>query len=122
MSFTALLDNLYEFLCVHIFTDYHSIFGTIPVSFWYLQLTVQAQLRHLFPHLADKQLGHEFRFSHRLDFATSGLLCISLTKPAAKAITKCFTKGQVDKYYLALVRGHLSQEMLDISLPIGEEG
>lgn len=85
------------------------------------ELTVQAQLRHLFPHLADKQLGHEFRFSHRLDFATSGLLCISLNKSAAKAVTKCFTRGQVDKYYLALVRGHLSQEMLDISLPIGDD-
>ena len=27
----------------------------------------------------------------------------------------------MDKYYLALVRGHLSQEMVDISVAIGEE-
>lgn len=85
------------------------------------ELTVQTQLRHRFPHLVDKDVGHEFRFSHRLDFATSGILCISLHKAAAGAFTKCFVKHQVDKYYLALVRGHLSEEMVDISVPIGDD-
>lgn len=84
-------------------------------------LTVQTQLRHLFPHLANKQLTHEFRFNHRLDFATSGLLCVSLNKAAAGALTRCFDRRQVDKYYLALVRGHLSQEVVDISVPIGDD-
>ncbi|KAG0721869.1 RNA pseudouridylate synthase domain-containing protein 1 [Chionoecetes opilio] len=84
-------------------------------------LTVQTQLRNLFPHLANKKLTHEFRFSHRLDFATSGLLCISLHKAAAGAVTKCFVRREADKYYLALVRGHLSQETVDIAVPIGED-
>lgn len=81
---------------------------------------MQTQLRQLLPDLANQQLGHEFRFTHRLDFATSGLLCIALHKKAAGEITKCFMKKRVDKYYLALVKGHVSKEMLDVRLPIGE--
>nr|XP_045594006.1 RNA pseudouridylate synthase domain-containing protein 1-like isoform X2 [Procambarus clarkii] len=82
------------------------------------EVTVQMQLRQHFPALANQNLGHEFRFAHRLDFATSGLLCIALHKKAAAAAVKCFVHKRVDKYYLALVRGHVSKEMLDIYLPI----
>lgn len=85
------------------------------------EVTVQTQLRRLFPDLANPKLGHEFMFAHRLDYATSGLMCISVHKKAAGAITKCFVHKRVDKYYLALVRGHVSKEMLDISLPIGND-
>ncbi|XP_071544869.1 RNA pseudouridylate synthase domain-containing protein 1-like [Panulirus ornatus] len=85
------------------------------------EVTVQTQLRRLFPNLANKELTHEFRFTHRLDFPTSGLLCIALHKRAAGEITKCFVKKLVDKYYLALVRGHVSKEMMDVELPIGDD-
>nr|XP_045594005.1 RNA pseudouridylate synthase domain-containing protein 1-like isoform X1 [Procambarus clarkii] len=85
------------------------------------EVTVQMQLRQHFPALANQNLGHEFRFAHRLDFATSGLLCIALHKKAAAAAVKCFVHKRVDKYYLALVRGHVSKEMLDIYLPIGDD-
>ncbi|CAL4213332.1 unnamed protein product [Meganyctiphanes norvegica] len=84
-------------------------------------VTVQTQLRRLYPDLVNPRLGHEFLFSHRLDFSTSGLLCISVHKQAAAAVTKCFVKKIVDKYYLAILRGHLSKEMLDVYLPIGED-
>lgn len=89
-------------------------------SFPAFQVTVQTQLRRRFPDLVNPKLGHEFMFAHRLDFATSGLMCISVHKKAAGAVTKCFVHKRVDKYYLALVRGHVSKEMLDIYLPIGE--
>ncbi|KAK3860151.1 hypothetical protein Pcinc_033779 [Petrolisthes cinctipes] len=85
------------------------------------EVTVQNQLRHLLPHLANPSLTHEFRFSHRLDFATSGLLCLALNKRAAGAITKCFTHHHVDKYYLAIVRGHVAHDLIDINLQIGED-
>ncbi|KAK8727500.1 hypothetical protein OTU49_009586 [Cherax quadricarinatus] len=85
------------------------------------EVTVQTQLRQLFPHLASQKLGHEFRFAHRLDFSTSGLLCVALHRSAAAAVAKCFVHKRVDKYYLALVRGHVSKEMLDIYLPIGND-
>ncbi|ROT74030.1 RNA pseudouridylate synthase domain-containing protein 1 [Penaeus vannamei] len=85
------------------------------------EVTVQTQLRRRFPDLVNPKLGHEFMFAHRLDFATSGLMCISVHKKAAGAVTKCFVHKRVDKYYLALVRGHVSKEMLDIYLPIGDD-
>lgn len=85
------------------------------------EVTVQTQLRRIFPDLANPRLGHEFMFAHRLDYATSGLMCISVHKKAAGAITKCFVHKRVDKYYLALVRGHVSKEMLDVYLPIGND-
>ncbi|XP_076039914.1 RNA pseudouridylate synthase domain-containing protein 1-like isoform X2 [Oratosquilla oratoria] len=85
------------------------------------KVTVQAQVRRLFPKLANPRLGHEFLFIHRLDFATSGLLCIPVHKAAAGAATKCFAQRKVDKYYLAIVRGLVSKEMVDIYLPIGED-
>lgn len=84
-------------------------------------ITVQTQLRRLYPDLANPMLGHEFLFSHRLDFSTSGLLCIAVHKQAAAAVTRCFVEKLVDKYYLAILRGHLSKELLDVQLSIGED-
>jgi len=43
------------------------------------------------------------RFAHRLDYATSGILCLCLNKLAARALQTKFYKKKVTKYYLALV-------------------
>lgn len=43
------------------------------------------------------------RFIHRLDYATSGCMCIALTKKAARCGNKAFAKRYVTKHYLALV-------------------
>ena len=43
------------------------------------------------------------RFIHRLDYATSGCLCIALSKKAARWGNKAFAKRYVAKHYLALV-------------------
>ena len=45
-----------------------------------------------------------YRFAHRLDFATSGLLCIGLTKKSTRWAANAFRKRKVMKHYLALVR------------------
>lgn len=47
------------------------------------------------------------RFCHQLDFSTSGVLCVALSKAAAASAYKCFKERRVTKAYLALVRpGH----------------
>ncbi|XP_066259008.1 RNA pseudouridylate synthase domain-containing protein 1-like [Euwallacea similis] len=84
--------------------------------------TLQTYLRQTFPNLANKNLYHEFYFPHRLDFATSGLLCIPKTKEACKAVSSAFSGRTTRKYYLALVRGWLSKDLVDINIPIGEDG
>ena len=43
------------------------------------------------------------RFAHRLDFATSGALCLALTRKAASKTCACFVKRRVTKHYIALV-------------------
>lgn len=102
----------------------------IDSKMWFEKLTVQAQLRHRFPQLADpgtyygfrsapRQRGTEyatklvlrngpvvpvvFRFCHQLDFSTSGALCVALNKAAAGRAYRCFKDRTVTKAYLALV-------------------
>ena len=48
-----------------------------------------------------------FRPLHQLDFATSGLLCLGLSKNAAAIGGLAFQKRFVKKSYLALVHGHI---------------
>lgn len=83
--------------------------------------TVQKQLSELLPHLADSSLVHQFRFPHRLDFATSGVLCVALNKKAAQMAVDAFALRRTDKYYLALLHGHVKNN-LTVDLAVGKDG
>ena len=63
-----------------------------------LQLTRDAIGQHVFP-------------VHRLDKATSGLLLFALNAEIAGQLAKQFAEHQIQKTYLALVRGWPAQEM-----------
>ena len=54
-----------------------------------------------------------------MDFSTSGVLVIPLTKLAAQKATKSFETRKVKKYYLALLRGRCEQNFYHVKLPIG---
>lgn len=45
----------------------------------------------------------KFRPIHQLDFATSGVLLIGMSKPAAARARKAFDSGRVRKCYLAIL-------------------
>ncbi|NXT60907.1 RUSD1 protein, partial [Chaetops frenatus] len=92
----------------------------IDSKMWYETLTLQSQLKHRFPELADPHTYYGFRFCHQLDFSTSGALCVALNKAAAGSAYKCFKERLVTKAYLALVRGHVSQRQMTISYAIGK--
>ncbi|XP_014274671.1 RNA pseudouridylate synthase domain-containing protein 1 isoform X1 [Halyomorpha halys] len=77
-------------------------------------------LSKLYPSLVNPKLRHYFHFVHRLDFVTSGVLCLALNKKAASAAALCFENRSAKKYYMALVRGHVSGEIIDIKAAIGE--
>ncbi|TDH74322.1 hypothetical protein CCR75_003051 [Bremia lactucae] len=69
-------------------------------------VTLEKALARDFPHV-DK-----FRWIHQLDFvfacaATSGVLVVGLKKEATATACRLFREKQVQKEYLALVRGHL---------------
>lgn len=83
--------------------------------------TLQLKLGKMFPNLVNPSLRHEFYFVHRLDYATSGVICIALNKQSAQAASNAFEKRKVKKYYLALVHGHIHKSHMIISKPIGHD-
>lgn len=73
-----------------------------------------------YPHLVNKNLEHGFYFVHRLDYVTSGVICIALNKRACAAASSAFQKRISRKYYIALLRGHVSVNRMDLINPIGK--
>jgi len=86
-----------------------------------IKVTLEHQIRKLIPTLADPKLVHGFYFVHRLDYATSGVICIAKNKKAAACASAAFSKRKTLKYYIALLRGHISQEneTIDLEWAIG---
>ncbi|XP_060841685.1 RNA pseudouridylate synthase domain-containing protein 1-like isoform X2 [Rhopalosiphum padi] len=72
-----------------------------------------------YPHLVNSKLEHSFYFVHRLDFVTSGILCIALNKQACAKASGAMQKRISRKYYIALVRGHVSKDHLELTNSIG---
>lgn len=61
----------------------------------------------LLPHWDSALIGAPLKWVHQLDFATSGLLCVGLTREAAHAASEAFKRRTVDKEYLAVVSGRV---------------
>ncbi|KAI9981294.1 hypothetical protein PInf_008949 [Phytophthora infestans] len=64
-------------------------------------VTLEKALARDFPQV------EKFRWIHQLDFATSGVLVVGVNKDAAATGCRLFREKQVQKEYLAVVRGHL---------------
>ncbi|TSK87471.1 RNA pseudouridylate synthase domain-containing protein 1 [Bagarius yarrelli] len=92
----------------------------IDSKLWSETHTVQKQLKHRFPQLADPQTHYGFRFCHQLDFSTSGALCVALNKAAAGQAYRCFKDRTVTKAYLALVRGTVAASRMTLDAAIGK--
>lgn len=84
-------------------------------------ITVETMLKQSHPELVDPTVVHSFRFCHRLDFSTSGVLCIALTKQSGRAAYHAFNSRRAQKYYVAVVEGHLKEDRLLIDCPIGND-
>ncbi|WP_440053642.1 tRNA pseudouridine(65) synthase TruC [Pseudoalteromonas sp. T1lg65] len=66
------------------------------------------------------QLGQHVFPVHRLDRPTSGVLLFALSSEAARAINEQFITGDIEKRYLALVRGFAPDATL-VDKPLKEE-
>merc|ERR1711928_16403 len=88
-----------------------------------IKVTLEHQIRKLFPSLADPKLVHGFYFVHRLDYATSGAICIAKHKKAAAIASAAFSNRKTFKYYIALLRGHVSldHEIVELEWSIGTD-
>jgi 23S rRNA pseudouridine1911/1915/1917 synthase len=58
---------------------------------------------------------------HRLDRATSGVMVVAKSQAALRRLTISFQERQVEKRYLALVRGTVAEEEGRIDAPIGSD-
>ena len=65
-------------------------------KFW--RNTLTALLRERYP-------GKQMEVAHRIDRETSGVLLIARGRPVASYLTRAFARRDVDKTYLALVKG-----------------
>ncbi len=63
------------------------------------------------------QLGRRVYPLHRLDRGTSGVLLFALDREATQPLGKLFEEGNVDKSYLAVVRGYVPEAgLIDYAL------
>jgi len=67
-----------------------------------------------------KSKPFEPRPCHRLDFDTSGVLCIGLSPHSHQTTSALFEKRLVQKTYVALVIDHLENDSGTINFPIGK--
>lgn len=90
-------------------------------------VSVETLLRRQLPDLVDPAVQHGFRFCHRLDFATSGVLCLALTRPAASAAQEAFGPPlrPARKCYVALLEGHVPlsppHRGIEVDLAVGAD-
>ncbi len=66
------------------------------------------------------QIGRQVSPVHRLDRKTSGVLLFAFEKEVEIAMHKQFQEGQVEKKYLAILRGYAPDQM-DIDYPLAKE-
>jgi RluA family pseudouridine synthase len=88
--------------------------GNIPVHAGgrYFRHTLVAKLR--------EDTGVKLDLAHRLDRETSGLVVLTKNPDAARGMAAAFSRGEVEKVYLAVVRGHPGGGEFTVDGPIGK--
>lgn len=86
--------------------------GNIPVHAGgkYFRNTLIAKLR--------EELGQDLALAHRLDRETSGVVVLTRTTEAARALAAAFAQGDVAKSYLAIVHGEPRDDEFVVDAPI----
>ena len=72
-------------------------------------------------HYRLRQQFAECALVHRLDFGTSGLMLVGLTKAITATISQQFSQRSVEKTYHALLCGHLAEDSGIIDAPIAKD-
>ncbi|KAL9641875.1 hypothetical protein ABK040_000255 [Willaertia magna] len=62
-------------------------------------------------HKKGQEIKRKLKFCHQLDYATSGILCLAFTRKSCASISTNFQERKAKKYYLAIVQGHLPEEL-----------
>ena len=78
--------------------------------------------KHTLSHLLRERMrgedGYAPQIAHRLDRETSGVVLCGRTRTAERSLKMAFEAHRVSKTYLAIVRGELDRDELEIDLPL----
>ncbi len=78
--------------------------------------------RNTLTRLLELEYGEKaVQFAHRLDRETSGIVLCGKTRAAEIAMKRLFETRQVQKTYLAIVRGEMREREGEIDAPLGED-
>ncbi len=88
--------------------------GNIPVHACgvYIVNTLVARLRADF--------GENVNLVHRLDRETSGVVVLAKHRDANRLLARAFERGDVEKQYVAVVHGRVTEDEFTIDAPIGK--
>ncbi|PXF40416.1 RNA pseudouridylate synthase domain-containing protein 1 [Gracilariopsis chorda] len=62
----------------------------------------------------------QVRFVHRLDYATSGVMLLALSRPAAAAVSRQFESRLVQKSYVAIVHGAILRRQFSVHARVAD--
>ncbi|WP_428608803.1 pseudouridine synthase [Sedimenticola sp.] len=102
-----------------LYRDEHYIAVDKPAGLLVHRTRISEDRRFLLQQLRD-QIGQRVYPVHRLDRPTSGLLVFALDSDAARRLVQRFEQRQVEKRYLAVVRGYAA-DAARIDYPLQEE-
>jgi len=67
--------------------------------------------------LIEQKFGEKYHLVHRLDYKTSGVLMLVKKKEFIKDFQQLFLKNEIEKQYIAVVRGFINSE-IEIITPV----
>lgn len=103
-----------------VYQDDHIIAINKPHGLLVHRSTIANDAKEFALQLLRDQIGKRVSPVHRLDRKTGGLLLFAFEKDVEIALHQQFQNGQVDKKYLAMLRGH-SPDQQDIDYPLAKE-
>ena len=103
-----------------VYQDDHIIAINKPHGLLVHRSTIANDAKEFALQLLRDQIGKRVSPVHRLDRKTGGLLLFAFEKDVEIALHQLFQNGQVDKKYLAMLRGH-SPDQQDIDYPLAKE-
>jgi len=93
-----------------VYLDEHLVAVNKPAGLLVHRSPIDAHETRFALQLLRRQLGRRVYAVHRLDKATSGLLLFAFSPEVTAACAASFEAGEVDKRYLAVVRGWIAEE------------
>ncbi|MEW5724828.1 MAG: RluA family pseudouridine synthase [Thermodesulfobacteriota bacterium] len=75
---------------------------------------------NLFAALGRQRSGRYLALHHRLDGPTSGVMVFALRKEVNQGLARLFSRGPLEKTYLALVHGVPAEDSFEVDLPIAK--